>query len=43
LKPGDEGTITGVEGEPGDRLIKIQWDKGEKLGLLEEIDKFTLL
>lgn len=43
LQPGDEGIILDVEGEPGDRLIKVKWDNGETLGLLEEIDKFTLL
>jgi hypothetical protein len=43
LQPGDEGTILDVEGKPGDRLIKVKWDNGETLGLLEEIDKFTLI
>jgi len=40
LKPGDQGTVTGVEGEIGDRMYKIKWDNGETLGLLEAFDKF---
>lgn len=40
LQPGDQGQVTEVEGEPGDRLYKIKWDNGEKLGLLEAFDKF---
>ena len=40
LQPGDQGIVTGVEGEVGDRLYKIKWDNGETLGLLEAFDKF---
>ena len=43
LQPGDRGTVTKVEGEPGDRLICVTWDNGEDLALLEEIDKFKVL
>ena len=43
LKPGDQGIVTEIEGEPGDRLIKIQWDNGKNLALLEEIDKFKII
>ena len=43
LQPGDRGTVTKIEGEAGDRLIWIDWDKGVKLGLLEEIDKFKVV
>ena len=43
LKPGDQGIVTEIEGEPGDRLIKIKWDNGKNLALLEEIDKFKIV
>ena len=43
LKSGDKGSVVKIEGEPGDRLIWIKWDNGEKLALLEEIDKFKVV
>ena len=43
LEPGDQGIVTKIEGEAGDRLIWIKWDNGEKLALLEEIDKFKVV
>ena len=42
LQPGDKGTVTKIEGEPGDRLIWVTWDNGETLALLEEIDRFKI-
>ena len=43
LQPGDQGTVTRIEGDPGDRLIWVKWDRGIELGLLEEIDKFKIV
>jgi hypothetical protein len=43
LRPGDRGTVTKVEGKPGDRVIWVMWDTGEKLALLEEIDRFKVV
>ena len=42
LKKGDKGTIVKIETED-DYLIWVQWDNGEKLALLEGIDKFKKL
>ena len=43
LESGDRGIVTKVEGEPGDRLIGVTWDNGERLALLEGIDKFKVV
>jgi len=44
LKPGDQGTVVEIEGEPGDQLIWVVWKKtGNKFALLEEIDKFNVI
>ena len=43
LQPGDRGTIFEIEGEPGDRVIWVQWKKGQRFALLEEIDKFNVV
>ena len=43
IKPGDQGIVEEIEGEPGDRLIWVKWKNGQRLGLLEEIDKFKVI
>ena len=43
LQPGDRGVVKEIEGEIGDRVIWIQWQKGQRLALLEEIDKFKVI
>jgi len=43
LTPGDKGKVIRIEGDPGDRLIWVKWDRGIELGLLEEIDKFKII
>jgi len=43
LKPGDKGNVTKIDGDLGDRLIWVVWDNGEKLALLEEIDRFKIV
>ncbi|MFH1102097.1 MAG: hypothetical protein V1726_08715 [Methanobacteriota archaeon] len=44
LQPGDQGTIVEIEGEPGDRVIWIQWKRTKaRFALLEEIDKFKII
>lgn len=40
LKPGDQGVVIDIEGEIGDRMYTIKWDRGEVLGLLEAFDQF---
>lgn len=43
LKKGDRGTVSKVEFDNSDALIWVDWDNGEKLALLEEIDKFKII
>jgi len=43
LQPGDQGTVVEIEGEPGDRVIWVQWKNGQRFALLEEIDKFKVI
>lgn len=43
LQPGDRGVVMEIEGEPGDRLIWIQWKNGHRFALLEEIDEFKVI
>lgn len=43
IKPGEQGIVEEIEGEPGDRLIWVKWKNGQRLGLLEEIDKFKIV
>ena len=42
LQKGDKGTIFKIENED-DALIWIEWDNGERLALLEGIDKFKVI
>lgn len=41
LKPGSKGTISRIEEEQD--LIWVDWDNGEKLALLNGIDKFKII
>jgi len=43
LKPGDKGTVISIESESDETLIWVQWDSGERLALLDPIDKFKIL
>ncbi len=41
LEPGSKGTVTEIEEEQD--LIWVDWDNGEKLALLNGIDKFKII
>ena len=41
LQKGSKGTVTKIEEDQD--LIWINWDNGEKLALLTDIDKFKLI
>jgi hypothetical protein len=41
LKKGDKGTIFKIEEDQD--LIWVNWDNGEKLALLADIDKYKIL
>ena len=41
LQKGDRGTVFKIE-NGDERLIWINWDNGEKLALIEGIDKFKI-
>ena len=43
LKPGDKGTVFKIEKENHDILVWINWDNGEQLALLSEVDKFKVV
>jgi archaellum component FlaG (FlaF/FlaG flagellin family) len=43
LKPGDLGTIVKIESESDENLVWVQWDNGERLALLDPIDKFKVI
>lgn len=42
LQTGDKGTVFKIE-KGDDALIWIEWDNGERLALLEGIDKFKVI
>ena len=42
LQKGDKGTVFKIE-NGDDSLIWVEWDNGERLALLEEIDKFKVI
>ncbi len=42
LQNGDKGTVFKIE-NGDDALIWVEWDNGERLALLEEIDKFKVI
>ena len=41
LEKGSTGTVTKIEGE--EDLIWVNWDNGEKLALLADVDKFKVI
>ena len=41
LGKGSKGTVTKIEKDQD--LIWVKWDNGEKLALLEDIDKFKII
>ena len=43
LKPGALGTVTKIEAETDETLIWVQWDNGERLALLDPIDKYRVV
>ncbi|HIH29618.1 MAG TPA: DUF4314 domain-containing protein [Thermoplasmata archaeon] len=43
LKPGAQGTVTKIEAETDETLIWVQWDNGERLALLDPIDKYRVV
>jgi len=43
LKPGDRGTVVKIESESDETLVWVQWDNGERLALLDPIDKFNVV
>jgi len=43
LKPGDRGTVVKIESESDETLIWVQWDNGERLALLDPVDKFNVI
>ena len=43
LKPGSLGTVTKIENETDETLIWVRWDNGERLALLDPIDKYRVV
>jgi fructose-1,6-bisphosphatase len=43
LKPGDRGTVIQIESESDETLVWVQWDNGERIALLDPIDKFNVV
>ncbi|UCF13598.1 MAG: DUF4314 domain-containing protein [Thermoplasmatales archaeon] len=43
LKAGDKGTIFKIEESSDEKLIWVDWDNGEKLAILDGIDKFKIV
>ena len=43
LEKGSRGTVFKIEAEDEDALIWVNWDNGEKLALLEGIDKYKVV
>ena len=41
LKPGDQGTIFKID--ETEELIWVNWDNGERLALLDGIDKYKII
>jgi len=41
LKKGDKGTVARIEKDQD--LIWVNWDNGERLALLTDVDKFKLI
>jgi hypothetical protein len=43
LKSGNRGTVMKIESETDETLVWVQWDNGERLALLDPIDKFKVI
>ena len=43
LEKGSKGIVSKIEKEDDEAIIWIKWDNGEKLALLEGIDKFRVI
>jgi hypothetical protein len=43
LRPGAQGTVTKIEVETDETLVWVQWDNGERLALLDPIDKYKVI
>jgi len=43
LKPGNQGTVMKIESETDETMVWVQWDNGERLALLDPIDKFKVI
>ena len=43
LQKGSKGIVSKLEKEDDEALIWVEWDNGEKLALLEGIDKFKVV
>ena len=43
LQKGDRGTVFKIENGGDDCLIWIEWDSGERLALIQGIDKFKVV
>ncbi len=43
LKPGSRGTVIKLEYETDETLVWVQWDNGERLALLDPIDKYRVV
>ena len=43
LKPGDQGTVVKIEDESNETLIWVEWDTGERLALIDPIDKYKIV
>jgi len=43
LQKGDKGKVFKIENNQEDGLIWIEWDNGERLALIQGIDKFKIV
>lgn len=43
LEKGSKGIVSKIEKEDDEALIWVEWDNGEKLALLNGIDKFKII
>lgn len=43
LKPGARGTVKKIEYETDETLVWVDWDNGERLALLDPIDKYRVV
>ena len=43
LQPGDQGTVCKIETDDDESLIWVDWDNGEHLALLGDVDKYKII